>query len=715
MGGLLQGADVVIESGQLSSERVDEVRRGNEAAVVVSITPFGREGPWAQRPATEFTLQALCGSIASRGLASREPLYAAGDLGEWIAGTYAAACAVAFLRGAAASGQGEHVDLAVLECMLIAFGGYAALRRSLGAPEPPGPARSLELPSVEPTADGYIGFCTITRQQFQDFLVLIGHPELVDDDDLANYVCRQARQDEFDALVHAWTRDRTTAEIDGLASAMRIPVAPVSTPSSIFEVDQFKAREVFVENPGGFLQPRPPYKVDGRPGRRLTRPPRLGEHDGKVRWPPRPERPRPRLGGEPPADVRDVQRPLRGLRIIDLTCFWAGPAATDLLAALGADVIKVESTVRPDGMRFASTQSPTVERWWEYGAHFLANNADKRGITLDLARPEGRDLLLHLMERSDALVENFSPRVLDNFGISWGDVRSANPASVMVRMPAFGLDGPWRDRTGFAQTMEQVSGLAWLSGYTDGPPIIPRGPCDPLAGVHAAFALLAALHERDRSGHGHFVESTMVEAALNAAAGMITQYSASRTELSRDGNRGIFAVPQGVYACADPDTWLAIAVASDDQWSALVDCIGRPPWALDASYATVQGRQRGHDAIDRGISAWSARKKVDDAAALLVEHGIPAARVTDPADAFDNDQLRSRSFVEQVGHPVVGVHQIPGMPFRLSGQAGAWRRRSAPVLGQHNAEVLAGLLGMTGPDLARLRDLMVVGDRPAGA
>ena len=169
----------------------------------------------------------------------------------------------------------------------------------------------------------------------------------------------------------------------------------------------------------------------------------------------------------------------------------------------------------------------------------------------------------------------------------------------MVRMPAFGLNGPWRDRTGFAQTMEQASGMAWMTGFAEGPPIIPRGACDPLAGMHATFALMAALEERDRSGQGHLLEVTMVEAALNVAAEVVIEHSAYGVSLARDGNRGPVSAPQGLYPCQGFEQWLALAVATDEQWAELRLVLGDPEWARDPELDDVAGRRIAHDLIDK--------------------------------------------------------------------------------------------------------------------
>ena len=308
--------------------------------------------------------------------------------------------------------------------------------------------------------------------------------------------------------------------------AFRIPVAPIATPATLPNIDHFVERGVFVESELGVLQPRVPYRGDAITTRPPGRAPELGADNGRVAWPPRPER--------SVADRRQAL-PLSDMRVTDFTAFWAGPVATQFLGALGADVIKVEGVRRPDGMRFSAGRPPTWDQWWEWGPVFLCSNNNKRGISVELSTDAGRAIALDLIAASDLVIENFSPRVMENFGLNWDAVSAANPRAVMVRMPAFGLDGPWRDRVGFAQTMEQATGMAWMTGHADGPPLIPRGVCDPIAGLHAAFAALAALVIRDRDGIGMYVESTMAEAALNVAAEMLVEYSRNGIELRRKG------------------------------------------------------------------------------------------------------------------------------------------------------------------------------------
>ncbi|WP_156686135.1 CaiB/BaiF CoA-transferase family protein [Mycobacterium sp. Marseille-P9652] len=696
---LLRGADVVLTDLTDGWTLGDISRRTGPAAVVVAVTPFGTSGPYVdqQLVANEFILQALCGSIHGRGWPGDEPVQAGGRLGEWLAGTFAAAVAAAATRHALRTGRGEVVDVSTYEAMAIAMGGLSAMSSSVLGADSPLQQRSLELPSIVPTADGMVGFCTITAQQFQDFLVMIDRADLVGDDGFASFDGRVARRDEFLDMVTRWTRRRTTDEIVDLAVAFRIPVAPIATPATLPTIDHFVERGVFVEPGSGALQPRVPYRSDAILTRPPGHPPALGADNGRVHWPPR------AALTETASDVL----PLADIRIADFTAFWAGPVATQLLGALGADVVKIEGVRRPDGLRFAGGRPPTWDRWWEWGPVFLCSNNNKRGITAELGTAAGRAIALRLIAASDLVIENFSPRVMENFGLEWDTVRAANPRAVMVRMPAFGLDGPWRDRVGFAQTMEQATGMAWMTGHADGPPVIPRGVCDPIAGLHAAFAAVAALVVRDRLGVGMRVEATMVESALNVAAEMLLEYSGSGIELRRNGNRGPGATPQGVYPCAGDDEWIALAALDDAARTGLATLIGAPP------LAESEWRDRA-DELDKLISAWAARRSPAEAVEALRGRGVAAAPVTPAGALLTDPQLLARGFWERIDHPVAGSFLCTGMPFAFAGRPRRWIRRVPPLYGQHTAEVLTGLLGHAESGLAELHEAGAISSRPRG-
>jgi crotonobetainyl-CoA:carnitine CoA-transferase CaiB-like acyl-CoA transferase len=654
-------------------------------------------------------LQACCGSTAARGTVDRPPIAAGGRLGEWLGGSYAAVAALTVSHRARRTGRGTHVDLSLFEVMALTMAPNLMVWESL-ADQPSPFTRTVEIPSIEPARDGYVGFCTITGQQWRDFLVLIERPDLIDDDLLAKWDERVRRAPEVNAIIHAWTRRHDVADIVARAAALRIPVAAVGTPETIPGFDHFVARGAFVSHPGAtFVQPRPPYRLSGDTLRPFSPASRLDE---------RPQEWSARASASLPASdevrPRDEAAPLAGLRVIDFTAFWAGPFMTQYLAAMGADVIKVESIQRPDGMRFQSVQPPTSPHWWEWSALFQTVNLGKRGITLDLTRPAGVALVTRLIGASDVVVENFSPRVMDNLGLTYDALAAINSRLIMVRMPAFGLDGPWRDRVGFAQTMEQLTGMAWLTGFADGPPVIPRGPCDPLAGLHALVGLLVAVEQRGTTGRGQLVEVSMVEAALNAAADIVLEYGAYGARLMRDGNRGPVAAPQNLYACRDADSWIAIAVVTDEQWLALLGEMGNSERLVDTERFDAAARRAAHDEIDRAIAAWCADQDATSLTERLVARGIPAAPVTSAALLPRNPQLRARRFFETVAHPVVGTHQHPGLPLRTSERAGSWYTRASPTLGEHNEDILTQLLGLSSADIEQLQADGIIGNRPVG-
>jgi len=708
---LIAGADLVIEdftggSAELAALGIDGLRNECPQLVILSITPFGRTGDYANRSATEFTVQAESGSIGMRGMTTEEPYMAGGRITDFIGGTYAAVAASAALYGVCKGNCGEHIDFSLTEVMNIASTIYLDLVFSLmGRPHIPGPFRNLEVPSIEPTKDGWVGFTTSSRQQFNDFLIMIEKPEWLGDEELASHWSRQFRMKEWNEAVRAWTTQRTTQEIIDLAVLFRIPVAPVNNGKTVLEHEQFRARGVFEKNPAGdFLQPRPPYRLNDQRIRELSAAPKLGEHNGKIEARAR----KSTTNGK-------AELPLKGLRVLDATAWWAGPAATQMLATLGADVIHLESIQRFDGLRGVVAVAGG-EQWWERGHVYNGANTNKRGLTLDLNQPKGMELLKELIKQCDVIVENFSPRVFENFGLTKEGIHALNPKAIFVRMPAFGLDGPWRDYVGFAQTMEQMSGLAWLTGHVSDQPRIQRGLCDPLAGMHAAFAMLTALAERDATGKGQFLECTMVEGALNCAAEQVIEYTAYGHVIDREGNRSPYAAPQGLYACkavAPEESYLALSVASDAQWLALVDALGKPAWATDKKLATHAGRRTHHDEIDAQLKQWTQDKDLNDVLSLLQARGIPAAALMDARAGYQHPPFASRHLFEPVEHPVIGKHLIAGVPFRFASRRDKpWLHCGAPTLGQHNHEILSGLLGLDDQQITVLEKMQVIGHSP---
>lgn len=725
---LIADADLVIQAVGLENDSgstldVAALRRAHPHLVVLSISPYGLEGPWADRVATEFTIQAEAGSIGVRGLLGKEPFQAGGRTMEWVAGTFASVGALPAVLRARKTGVGEAIDLSILEAANLTATNYGdTMYRLMNGsaeepPAPPYPGQTVETPSIEPTADGYVGFCTNTRQQFSDFLLMIERPDLREDEQLAQFAGRLMRFDEWNEIIGAYLSQKSTDEVIEMASLLRIPVAPVCNGETVSEHEQLKARGVFAQDAEGrFLRPRRSYRIDDQDPPPPEPAPALGADTENAAF----SSSRPDSTAGTGATQNDAAAlPLSGLRVLDMTAWWAGPSAAHLLATMGADVIHVESVSRPDGMRMVGGMLANhYDNWWEASAFFLHANTNKRGITLDLTKPRGRELIEKLIVECDAVIENFTPRVLEGFGLTWERIQELNPKALMVRMPAFGLSGPWRDNTGFAQTMEQLSGLAWLTGHADDQPRIQRGPCDPIAGMHGAFAFLVALAEREATGRGHHVESTMVESALNVAAEQLVEWSAHGLLMSREGNRSPVAAPQGLYPCADGqpgnESWLALSIATDEQWASLCEVLGESGWSSSAEMSSRAGRRAAHDAIDEKIRAWTRERKRPEAVATLRDAGIAASEVADPRIlSLTNEQLAARRYFERPDHPVVGAMPVPSMPFRYASLE-HWLRAPAPGLGEHNEAVLSGLLGLSKAELEALEADNIIGTRPEG-
>jgi crotonobetainyl-CoA:carnitine CoA-transferase CaiB-like acyl-CoA transferase len=703
---LLTLADIVIVTATRSAATecgIDPRSLAGIAAdrAVVTISDFGWSGPWSERPATEFTLQAAAGCTGFRGDPAGPPIAIGGELGEYMAGAFAAYGALAVHRRVRAGGHGEHLDLSVLEATTLMQSCEWLHSRLMRVPPI---TRSVEVPSIEPAKDGYVGITLITAQQWLDFAAMVGRPELAERPELRFQLGRWAHRDWIRELIDPWLRERTVAEIVDLGQLFRLPIAPLGNGSTIPYMEHLRRRGVFVAHPAGFHQPRTPWLMSAAQPAPIRHAPGVGDADHDIGW-----RPTQSAGRMSPAGL-----PLDGVRVVDLTAFWAGPSATHALAAFGADVIKVESIQHPDGIRYSGGMRSDVDDWWEYGWLFHGVNTNKRSVTLDLLSPEGIRLFKTLVGQADAVIENFSPRVMEQFGLGAQNLLACNPRVVVVRMPAFGLDGPWRDRVGFAPTMEQIAGLAWITGQPDGPPVAPRGPCDPLAGVHAAFALLAALEFSERTGRGQLAELPMIETVLNVTAAQPIESEVFGVTLQRCGNRGHADVVQNVYRCAGDDNWVALTVRTDEQWQSLVELMGRPSWADGPALSTVAHRRERADEIDGRLHEWFETQDSDAVVERLASAGVPAAAVVSPSLVTDNPQLRHRGFFEQLEHPRTGAGWYPCPPFaRLSG-TNRWLHRPPPTLGEHNAEVLTTMCGCTGEDLDRLAADNVIGTRPRG-
>ncbi len=711
--GLLESADAVVWSRGSGIVALDEfapaaLTDAYPWLTVTAITPFGLEGPWADKPATEFTSQAWSGGVIGlgRGAQDRAPLFVAGQIGEWLAGAYAAAGTMATRSGL--------VDVSMLEAQVLGLTYYSvSFFDALGRPFRD--RRRLTIPGVATAADGLVSLGCGTAQQWFDLCAMVGHEEWIDEQaDLS--ITEQANIHA--EQIYQWVRENTVDDILDLSSAFRIPNAPVGNGANVTSFDQFVERGTFVANPrDGFTQPGPPFRTTPTLVREPQPAPRLGEHTDLYRR-------NRHLGAEKGQNRAQLSGSaqgwvdLDGLRVLDMTSFWAGPSCTHVLAQLGAEVIHVESTARPDGTRLIAGVPMTEDLWWERSPIFAGLNTNKKSVTLDIRSTTGVELLRRLVATCDVIVENYTPRVLDQIGLDFDAVHHLRPDAIMMRMPGFGLDGPWRDKPAFAYVIEDASGITWLTGYPDQNPVEPYAVGDPNAGVHGLNALMLALAHRRRTGEGVRIEAAMVDAALNVAAEQVIEYTAYGNVLQRMGNRGPTAAPQNLYRTSEldefgrPDDWVAIAVATDDQWTRLMSVLDDPDW-VTADYATAAGRRRHHAEIDEHLSQWCGARTGDEIVETLWAAGIPVAKVMQPHRVGDLPQLVHRRFYERVDHPVNPAARHSTLPMRISTGPQRFHRAPAPLLGQHNHEVLSGL-GLDGDDIAELERQGVIGTAPAG-
>ncbi|MFF0499865.1 CoA transferase [Nocardia aobensis] len=685
-------------------------------AVVVAVSPFGLDSPWAGRAATEFTVQAWAGAVGDRGDIDRPPTSVGGRTGEWTTGLMAAIAALAAHRRAMLGGGGDLVDVSMHDTLALMNSSMHPTTFYKMAGHPFRAERATNIPSIEPTKDGWVGFMVATGQQWQNFCILIERFDWMDDESLVKYAARQERRDEIVTAVRDWTSRHTTAEVLEAASVLRIPVAPIGNGEQTPQFDHFAEGGFFERNPvAGFLQPTAPYRMHGEVGPQdRGAAPRLGEHNSAVA--------KISASVEPPpgalADGGKSVLPLEGIRIADFTAFWAGPVIGQYLAMLGADVIHIESPTRPDAMRHHTTRSMRTPSWWEWAPLYQATNSNKRDLAVDLGTEAGRELVRDLIAQCDVVLDNFSPRVMEGWGLGYDTI--GRPDLIMLRAPAFGLTGPWRDWTGYAQTMEQVSGMAWVTGAPDGVAELPNGPCDPIAGMHATAALLLALEHRRRTGSGMLLEVPMVAGALGIAAEQIVEFSAYGNLICRTGNRGLTGAPQNLYLSADTndsgkqDRWVAVAVESDAQWRGLRTALGEPAWAADPHLDSAQGRRDAHDLLDVRLAEWCSARSAADIVEQLWRHGVPVGVVLQGHEQEKSPAFAERGTFETVAHPVTGEATLLRFPTRFGAGPHRHHRRHAPLLGEHNEELVVGLLGRSVAELKRLTAEGVVGTEVPG-
>src|ERR671922_2153541 len=419
-----------------------------------------------------------------------------------------------------------------------------------------------------------------------------------------------------------------------------------------------------------------------------------------------------------------TQPALAGLRILDMTQIAAGPYATLLLGFMGAEIIKVESCARMDINRGQARptsetyrmypQGVPGERPWNRAAHHIHRNGNKLSLTLDLASARGKELFVKLAGISDAVIENYRASVLDRLGLGYAALASVNPQLVYVKISSQGATGPERDYGSLGSTLEQTAGLASVTGYGDGKPLMTNETYpDPVVGILAVGALMAALRRRRQTGKGAFIDLSQREVAVALLGESVVDYSLSGRVAAPIGNRHPLMAPHGVYPCQGDDLWVAIAVGSEAEWRGLCHAIGQPELAEDARFATLPGRWQNQRELDDILSAWTRGHSHYQAMHILQDHGVPAGPVLTAGEVIADAHLEARGFWDTVDHSEAGTYRQVSTPWKLSKSP---RRVTSPApgLGEQNNYVLGELLGLSAQEIAALEAKGIIGTHPVG-
>ncbi len=675
------------------------------ATVVVDASWFGRSGPYRDHVATDATVRALGGMIHLVGGRDGPPVAAADFQAGYVGGLWAFIAACAGLVARARDGA-RRFETSVLEaCVTMSeyqaaesgVSGVAQQRLGLNRFAPTYPL------GVYPTRDGMIGVTLVTPAQWRGFCDMLGLSAIGADPKFTTGLERLPYADELEALFMPKLLLRTAQEWFREGLARKLPIVVVPRMGDLIASENFRARgalaDVTVEG-RAVVAPASALRLTATP------PACAGAVEGAkrdARWRSRP--------GSPHFRAKDAPRgaaPLAGFRIVDFTMGWAGPLCTRVLADLGADVVKIESCSYPDWWRGVDRRPHVLrDKLYEKTGRFAVMNRNKRGVTIDLTRPQGVQLARALAMTADAVVDNYSVDVLPKFGLSHGSLRAARPGLVTLSMSAFGSSSAWRECRAYGSTLEQASGLPALVGAPGDPPTMGHPAFgDPVGGLCGAAALMTALLHARRTGQGQHVDLGQVECMMQMVAPWMMAAGANGGEPARLGAAHPDHAPNGIHPCAAPDSWIALGVREDAEWPAFCATIGAPHLT---QFATAHARRAAADSIDRAIAAWTRTQDADAAMAAFQKIGVAAGVVRRPFDLATDPHLVARGFWSGIERAHLGRHMQPAMAFR-EGDAPYPVRRPAPTLGEHNREVFEDVLEMDAGVIAELERAGVIGD-----
>jgi crotonobetainyl-CoA:carnitine CoA-transferase CaiB-like acyl-CoA transferase len=707
-------ADIVIETG--APGWLDALGLGyaalaarNPLLTLVSITPFGQTGPYRNFRGSDLIAQALGGMVYVNGFAHQPPLQGFGLQAYHSASTCGAIGALLALLMRGRSGRGQWVDVSLQECVAASLEHATSFFHQHGTiAERQGGLHWTRYFRVVRCRDGYAVHCTLG-----DWTSLI---EWVKDAGKAQDLTEPAWEDFnhrrdhcvhlFDVLDH-WAGEYAVADLVEGAQRRRLPYAAVLAPETLSDNPQLHERGFFVpvrhEELGATLTyPGAPYVFSRTPWRICRRPPLLGEHTDEVLV--ELERSRvPEAEGLPssaPSTRQPALGPLEGVRVIDFTWMVAGPVATRMLADHGAEVIKIE---RRDALDFGARRGGLTGNL----------NHGKHSVVINMNSPRGIALAKQLIAAADVVVDNFSARVMHNWGLDYDNLRRIKPDIIALSMSGFGHTGPRRDCASYGPTLQALSGYTWSMRDAEGEPAgWGFSYSDMAAGYSGALALLFALWHRQRTGEGQWIDLSQFEnltALLGPPLLDILTHHRSSTPID-NASQEQPAAPHGVYRCADlpgdgpaRDRWCAIAVFGDDDWRRFCRALGEAAWTRDERFATGHGRTLHRAALDAYVESWTRDRRAEDVMAVLQAAGVAAGVVANAEDLCRRDpHLPARRYWARTVTPEGDVVQHDGVPFKMSGIPGRVGT-PGPLLGEHTDTVLQRVLGMSAATIAALR------------
>jgi crotonobetainyl-CoA:carnitine CoA-transferase CaiB-like acyl-CoA transferase len=707
-------ADLVLEShrpGHLDSLGVSaqRMRERNPRLVVVSITDFGRTGPYRDWTATEPVLTAMSSMLTRSGAPGREPLLPPGELAGETAAVHAAFVALLALYHGMHTGLGDHIDCSLFDLAVQdldpgnGMAGTATMGRPLSELPPGRPDARMMYPII-PCADGHVRMFIASPKQWRALYAWMGEPEEFADPSFEQIFTRFMNWAKIRPSIESLFADKNRAEIVAHGSQLGIAVASLHTAHEILASDHVRERGSFIraeiapglhgDIPSGFLE------IDGiRTGFR-RRAPSLGEHTDEVLT----ESARPAVASratEAPA------RPLDGIRVLDLGVIVVGAETGRSLADQGADVIKVENRTFLDGAR-QSDRPDTVSH------PFAIGNRGKRSMGLNLRTDAGRELFGRLIAQSDVVLTNFKPGTLESLGLGYESLRAINPRIILVESSALGNTGPWSRQMGYGPLVRATVGLTSLwrhpdspEGFGDDMTVYP----DHAAARVAIVAVLAALIERERTGTGCKIAIAQMETVFCQRATDYLRESLEPGTMVARGNTGEFDAPSGLYPCTGEDAYCAVTVAGDSDWINLATVIGRDDLVTDPTYATASGRVAHRATLDAALGAWVAPLTPREAQDKLQAAGVPAAAAAHVTDLLENPQLLARhqlGLLHQPGYDrPIHVEMGPAVFTNIPDPEIA----PAPLMGADTRTVCTTVLGMSERDIDDLIEAGVLETR----